>query len=195
MSSTSRFTEAIQRLDAANSEDPRTEIVDGVSQPRELLFARRVYEWIPKLIDAPSEELLLAARAHTIRRWLIPREQYPKTTPGYHQWRGALAQFHAREAEQILCEVGYSADVIETVRALITKESRPADREAQALEDADCLVFLETKLQDYVDEWEEDKALRILMGTLRKMTPEAREHAIKLKLGTRERELLERAMS
>ncbi len=74
-------------------------------------------------------------------------------------------------------------------------EGRPAEPEACALEDADCLVFLETKLQNYVDEWEEEKTLRVLQRTLRKMTPDAREHALCLKLGERERDLLHRAAS
>ncbi|MEE9293777.1 MAG: DUF4202 domain-containing protein [Phycisphaerae bacterium] len=190
-----RFAEAINRIDTANREDPRVEIVEGQPQARELLFAQRVYDWVPKLVDAPSEELLLAARAHTLRRWLIPRERYPKTTAGYHEWRQALAQFHAKEAEEILRQVGYPADVIRRIGAFITKENWPGDREAQALEDADCLVFLETKLQNYIDEWEEDKILRILRLTFGKMTPEAQKHALNLELADRERELVQRAIS
>ncbi len=190
-----RFAEAINRIDAANREDPRVELVNGEPQARELLFAQRVYDWVLKLVDHPSEELLLAARAHTLRRWLIPRERYPKTTAGYHEWRQALAQFHAKEVEEILRQVGYRADTIRRIGAFITKENWPGDREAQALEDADCLVFLETKLQNYIDEWEEDKILRILQRTFGKMTPEAQKHALNLKLAERERELVQRAIS
>ena len=101
-----RLAEAIKRIDAVNNEDPRTELVDGKPRSRELLFAQRVYEWVRRLVDDPSEELLLAARAHTLRRWIIPRGRYPKTTAGYHQWRNALAQFHAQEAGEILGEAG-----------------------------------------------------------------------------------------
>ena len=119
MENNTKFAEAINRFDAANKEDPRSELVDGQPQPRELLFAQRVYEWVQKLVDNPSEELLLAARAHTLRRWSIPREQYPKTTVGYHQWRDVLAQFHAKEAEEILSEVGYPADTIRKIKAFI----------------------------------------------------------------------------
>ena len=190
-----RFAEAHTRIDAANTEDPRTEFVDGKPRPRELLFAQRVYEWVRKLVDDPSEELLLAARAHTLRRWLVPRERYPKTTVGYHQWRDALARFHAQEAEEILREVGYAVDAIRCVKAFITKENWPAEPEACALEDADCLLFLETKLQNYVGEWEEEKTLRVLQRALRKMTADAREHALRLKLGERERKLIHRAVT
>ena len=74
-----RLAEAIKRIDAANKEDPRTELVDGRPESRELLFARRVYEWVRKLLDDPSEELLLAARAHVFcsercARWRLTLE-------------------------------------------------------------------------------------------------------------------------
>ena len=188
-----RFSEAIKQIDAANMEDPRAEIVEGRPQPRELLFAQRVYRWVEQLVEQPSEELLLAARAHTLRRWKIPRERYPMTTVGYHQWRDVLAQFHADEAEPILRAANYPDDQIQKVRAFITKANWPDDKEACALEDADCLVFLDAKLKDYLDTWDESKTLRILRRTLRKMTPDGRTQAFQLELGDRARELVRRA--
>lgn len=193
METNRRFTEALDAIDAANREDPRVEIVDGKPQPRELLFAQRVHEWVERLVAVPSEELLLAARAHTLRRWMIPRDRYPKTTAGYHKWRNVLAKFHAEEAETILRNVGYPPETIQTVRAFITKEHWPESTEACALEDADCLVFLKTKLADYLDEWDERKMLRILERTVRKMTPEAQTLALQLELTEREMDLLRRA--
>ena len=188
-----RFSEAIKKIDAVNQEDPRSEMVDGRPQPRELLFAQRVYQWVEQLAEDPSEELLLAARAHTLRRWMIPRDRYPMTTVGYHQWRNALAQFHADEAETILHAAGYPAEQIQSIKNFITKKNWPENKEACVLEDADCLVFLETKLSDYIDDWQDTKTLRILQRTIRKMTPEARTRAFQLKLGERERELVHRA--
>ena len=193
MQKDNRFAEAIKKFDDANREDPRSEIVDGHPQPRELLFAQRVYRWVEQLAEQPSEELLLAARAHTLRRWMIPRDRYPMTTVAYHQWRNALALFHADEAETILHAVGYPAKQIQSITDFITKKNWPENKEACVLEDADCLVFLETKLADYIDAWQESKTLRILRRTIRKMTPEARTRAFQLKLGERERELLRRA--
>jgi len=194
MKNDQRFNEAIQNIDAANSEDPRTEMVEGKARPRELQFTKRVYEWIQQLVDDPSEELLIAARAHTLRRWNIPRDTYPKTTVGYHQWRDALAQFHAKEAESILQSVGYSEESIEKIKALIIRENWPQDDEACALEDADCLVFLETKLRNYIDDWGQDKTIHILQRTLKKMTPNARAHAVQLSLDNIVRAILQRAV-
>ena len=190
-----RFAEAIRRIDEANGEDPRRELVDGTAQARELLFARRVCDWVRKLVAEPSEELLLAARGHTLQRWMIPRDRYPKTTPGYRQWRKALAAFHADQAAGILQEVGYSETTITRVRALILREDWRDDPEGRALEDADCLVFLETKLEGYLDEWEEKKTVNILKKTLRKMSPAGLGHAGSLRLSDRCAELLRQAKS
>src|SRR5262245_8174066 len=125
--STARFDEAIRRFDAANSEDPRVEVVAGVRQPRELLFATRVFDWVQRLVAQPSEALLLAARGHTLRRWAIPREQYPRDNIGYHEWRDALAKFHAEEAGRILQEVGYPEVTTARVKVLIRRELWPRD--------------------------------------------------------------------
>ena len=195
MKDDARFAEAIARIDAVNALDPRTDSADGRDQPRELLFARRVYEWVERLSSDPSEELLLAARAHTLKRWEIPRDRYAMTTVAYHQWRNALAQHHADEAARILCAVGYTDEAISKVSAFITRENWPADNEACTLEDADCLVFLETKLVNYLDDWEEEKTLHILRRTAKKMTPAARELAKHLRMDQRAREVLTRALS
>ncbi len=188
-----RFDEAIRRIDDANREDPRTDEVDGQPQPRELRFALRVYEWVRRLSPSASEALLLAARGHTIRRWHIPRDQYDKTTLGYHEWRDALASFHATETAKILVDVGYASGVVDRVEAFIVKKNWPKDEEACVLEDADCLAFLELKLCKYADEWGEDKTLRILKSTVKKMTPQGQKFALGLELGERERSLIERA--
>ena len=195
MKENERFCAAIKGFDQVNQQDPRTEIVDGDTMPKELLFARRVYGWIEKLVENPSETLLLAARSHTLRRWAIPRDRYAMTTHAYHQWRQALAELHAEEAEKILAEVGYGTETMDAVRKLITKASWPADNDALALADADCLVFLETKLGHYVDQWDEEKMSRVLRQTYSKMTPRAREEVATLNLGEKERAALDRALS
>jgi hypothetical protein len=193
MEGETRFAMAIRRIDDANRLDPRTDVVEGAPYPRELHFAERVYTWVERLDARPSEPLRLAARAHTLRRWEIPRDRYPRTNPGYHAWRDALAEFHAEEAAKILRNVGYDEDLIEEVRVLITREQWPQNSDACTLEDADCLAFLELKLETYLDQWDEQKAVRILRRTLRKMSPTARELAHRLDLTLGAHDVLDKA--
>ncbi len=190
---TQAFDQAIQLIDDANALDPRKENVEGEDFPCELLFSQRVYQWVEKLTDPPSEALLLAARSHTMCRWMIPRDTYPKTTPGYHEWRKALANYHASEAEKTLQKADYPAEGIEAVKAFILRANWPDDPEACILEDADCLVFFETKLHKYANEWDSDKSLRVLMGTLRKMTEAGRDRISELSLSDAEKKMLAEA--
>lgn len=187
--------EALARLDATNSEDPRTQVVDGIATARELLFSRRVGEWVERLRPGASYELRIAARGHTLRRWMIPRETYPKTKVGYRAWRSALAVFHAEQTDGILAELGASDASRARVKALILKENWRSDPDGRALEDADCLAFLELKLHAYLDEWGDDKSIDILRKTLRKMTPEAIVLAGGLELDPRCKALLTRAVT
>jgi hypothetical protein len=193
MQNEKRFAEAIRLIDQANAEDPRFDDIDGEPVPRELRFARCVSGWVEEIASDPSEELLLAARAHTLRRWRIPRDTYPRTSQGYHQWRGALALFHAEQARAILVSLAYPEAILDKVDAFITKKNWPADSEACVLEDADCLAFLETKLGRYACEWEEGRTVHILQAAFRKMTPLGRQRAMKLNLGQREQELIKLA--
>jgi len=179
------FDRAVELIDEANGKDPRSQSVNGNSVPKELFFAQQVASWIPKLIDHPSEALLLAARSHTIRRWMIPRDKYSKDNIGYHQWRNALAKFHAQETTAILEKAGLNQETIARVQSLITRRNFPGDPEAHALEDADCLVFLQTKLGNYLDDWGEDKTINILRKTLKKMTPKGVSFVAQLGLDKR----------
>jgi hypothetical protein len=172
-----RFREAIRRFDAANSEDPHHEVVDGVSYPKELLYAQRLTTWLERFAPEASEALLLAARSQHIRRWVIPRDRYPLDRRGYLLWRTTLATFHADTAATILREVGYAEELIQRVRSLLRKEGLKRDPEVQCLEDVICLVFLESYCAEFAGQHDAAKALGILRKTWSKMSPRGREVA------------------
>ena len=138
-----RFAEALRRFDEANAADPHQEPADVGTEPRELVYARWLTEWVLRLRPAASEELRLAARSQHLCRWKLPRETFPMTRAGYLRWREELKKFHAERAGQILRDVGYSEATIGRVQALNLKRGLPEDAETRVLEDALCLVFLE----------------------------------------------------
>jgi hypothetical protein len=189
------FERAVEAFDTANAEDPRSMTFAGTNGPRELLFSRRVYEWTLKLDPQASEALLLAARGHTLRRWEVPRADYSLDKIGYRRWREACAVHHAQVAENILRSLGYDNSTIGQVSALILKKEWPSNPEARVLEDADCLAFLEMKLEGYLDEWGYEKTVHILRRTLRKMTPQAKNLAASIELSERCKALLQKAGS
>ena len=154
-------------------------------------------EWIERLVHSPSDELRLATRAHHIRRWTIPRSDYPDGRAGYYRWRRALQQLHADEVSEILETEGYAEVTRSRVRALVRKEGlgRGGDPEVQSFEDALCLVFLETQLASTAAKLgDSERTVDVLRKTARKMSPLALELAAALPLSDAERSLLKRAL-
>jgi hypothetical protein len=191
----SRFARAVESIDAVHREDPTHTPFEGRSYPAEWLYARRMADWLARLEPQASEALRLAVRCQHIRRWAIPRASFPMTRPGYLQWRSTLARFHAEQAGEILRGVGYDDATIARVQSLVRKERLASDPEAQTLEDAACLVFLEGEFVDFARRHDAQKVEGILRKTWRKMSEKGRAEAMKLaaELPDRERELIARA--
>ena len=168
---TDRLQAALACFDAANAEDPSTEVFNDTVYPKELLYAQRMTAWLTTVAPEASEALRLAVRCQHIRRWSIPRQTYPMDREGYLRWRTTLARFHADTAATILRDVGYDEATITRVQTLLRKERLKRDPEVQCLEDVICLVFLEHYLADFAHQHAEDKILDILRKTWEKMSP------------------------
>jgi hypothetical protein len=168
-----RFARAFAAIDAANADDPNRITVRGVERPKELAHAELVTEWVRALRPDASDELLLAARAHHLRRWTVPRSSYPVGRAGYLRWRRDLHEQHARDVGEILASVGYDGDAVARVQDIVRKRGLGRDPEVQALEDALCLVFLETQFHDLAARLDAEKVDGVVRKTVAKMSPEA----------------------
>ena len=194
-----RFERAIAAIDAANADDPNTILVDGVAQPKETTHARMLGAWVRRLDSTAGEALLLAAHAHHVRRWTVPRASFPPGRSGYLRWRSHLRGFHADEAGRLLRGVGYDDATIERVRRIVLKDGltpnpAAADPDVRTFEDGLGLVFLETQFGEFTARLDDDeKMARIIARTWRKMSERGREAARGLDYGERARSVLERA--
>ncbi len=195
MSDAPRFEQAIAAIDAVNAHDPNMLEVHGRSGPKELIHAELMTEWVRRLDPAASDAQLLAARAHHLRRWSVPRAAHPEGRAGYLRWRTALRKQHAAEVAVLLDEVGYDAVTVERVRAIVNKEGLGSDPAVQTHEDALCLVFLDTQLAATVDRLGDDKIVDVIRKTAAKMSPGALALAADLPMRDGDRTLLERALS
>jgi Domain of unknown function (DUF4202) len=192
-----RFRRAIAAIDAANAEDPVRVVVRGRDRPKEVAHAELVTEWVERLRPDPPEPLLLAARAHHLRRWAVPRSTYPDGRAGYLRWRRDLHERHAEEVGGILTEVGYDPATIARVRSIVRKRKLTSDPDVQTLEDALCLVFLETQFSELAARTANDKMVDITRKTLAKMSPAGTAAALTLaeSLPPGDRRLLEQALA
>lgn len=189
-----RFDSAIRAFDDANAQDPNREWVDGVEQPRELLYARRLTEQVLALAPDASEALRLAARCQHLCRWEIPRDSYPADRAGYLRWRRDLKLFHARRAGELLEAAGYDPVTKDRVRSLNLKEDLGSDAEMQVLEDALCLVFLRHQLPELARKADDEKLVNALRKSWAKMSEAGHAAAMRIAFGERERALIQRAL-
>ena len=194
MTGTQRFERAIAAIDAANADDPFTLDINGEALPKEQTHAEMMTRWVRELDPDASEELLLAARAHHIRRWMIPRSTFPHGRTAYLRWRRALHAVHAELTAAILEECEYPRSSVERVAALVAKADllQAGDSDAQTLEDALSLVFLDTQLEPLIEDLDDRQLRRALGRTWRKMSPNGRAAARRLDLSDRAVETLSR---
>jgi hypothetical protein len=190
----SRFAAAVAAIDAALAEDPHRETAGGEPVPAELLYGRRMSAWLERLEPDAGVALRLAVRCQHLGRWKIPRDDYPRGRRGYLAWRNACKRLHSEAAGEILTAAGVDEPTVRRVRDLVEKRRLAADPEAQRLEDAACLVFLENGLAAFAAEHPEEKVVAVLRKTWGKMSPRGQAAALALPLPPPLRELVERAL-
>jgi len=189
-----KLQRVLQKIDDVHRQDPRCELTAHDDIPAELLYAQRMTEWLLKLEPNASEALQLAVRGQHLRRWQLARDSYPMDRVGYLRWRTDLKNLHAKELGQLMADEGYDAETIATAQALVKKDRLKQNPEAQLLEDAVCLVFLEHELVDFAAKHPTDKVLEILRKTWPKMSVLAQEIAIELPLSPKAKDYVAAAL-
>jgi len=190
-----RFDHAIAAIDAGNADDPNVVTVRARTGPKEVLHAELVSEWVDRLQPEASEPLRLAARGHHYRRWTVPRSSAPAGRAGYLKWRKARQADQARELGELLASVGYDDATVGRVQAIVRKDDLAHDAEVQVLEDALCLVFLETQLADVAARLDPDTLSRVLVRTAKKMSAAGRAAIVDVPLDASGRALLDGALA
>lgn len=185
-----RFERALRAIDAMHAEDPARE----GGEPAELVYARRMTAALERLRPDAPDALKIAVRAQHLMRWRTPRADYPAGKAGYHAWRNAQMKQHAELAAAAARDAGYDATTAERVARLVRKKNVKGDADAQALEDAACLVFLETQLAGFAEGRDDAQLVDIVQKTWRKMSDRGRELALSLPLGGRAKAIVERAL-
>ncbi len=190
-----RFHKAIAAFDALNAQDPNTVEVYGQPMPKELHDALAMTRWVDALYPEAGEAVHLAARCQHLCRWQVPRNSYPEGRTGYHQWRTDLKKRHAEQSAEVLRSVAYDAATIDAVSAINMKEGLRSNPDVQQIEDALCLVFLEYQFESYLDQWDDEKVIRILQKTWAKMSSIGHEAALRLHYSEPALSLIQRALA
>lgn len=180
-----RLETVLQAIDAVNATDPK-----GFERP----FSEWLSAWVLRLNPNASEPLRIAARGQHIARWTVPRDSYPMDRGGYLRWREDLKKFHAKTVGDLMRQAGYDDAAIEKTRTIILKKFQ-IDADAQTIEDALCLVFLEKQFAEFRQKTPEDKMIGILRKSWRKMSDAGRSAALSLPFEPEEKRLMEKALA
>ena len=189
------LTQVIAAIDLANQQDPNVEMVDGKAIAKEVLYSQRMSNCLQQFAPDASEALQIAARAQHIRRWTIPRSDYPSGRQGYQQWRVYLGKFHAQTTTALMAEAGYTDAMQSRVADLLQKKAIKRDAETQCLEDVICLVFIQYYLEDFAAKHDEDKLIDIIRKTWNKMSAEGHAAALKVTLPVPLTDLIGKALN
>lgn len=201
---TTPLKKALSAIDNINQTDINITLVDGTEHPKELIYGQRMTECLAKHWPDASELLQIAVRAQHVKRWHLKRAEFEQGKAGYYQWRIALGKFHGELAASIMLECGYTADEAEQTAAIIRKDlirqgKAKTNDDSQTLEDVACLVFLEHYFDDfaakYITENNEEKIIRIVKLTWKKMSERGHEIALTLSLPKHLEALVSKALS
>ncbi len=191
---TDRLQKVFLQIDRINAEDKQIEISDGQAYPKELIYGQRMSETLT-LFEQSSETLQIAVRAQHIKRWAIPRADYPMDRQGYLKWRTQLKIFHGDITAEIMEKSGYNESEIKEVRDLLMKKNLKSNINSQTLEDVACLVFLQYYIEDFISHKEEEMTINILRKTWSKMSENAHVLALKFEYSTEVSKLIGKALN
>jgi limonene-1,2-epoxide hydrolase len=198
MAPSARLRAALAAIDDANRTDPTIVTVRDRTGPKEIIHADLVTEWVLRLRPDADDALLLAARGHHFRRWTVPRASYPAGRAGYLRWRRDLHGQHARELGVVLGDAGYDETTIARVQSIVRKDglARAGEHDdVQVLEDALCLVFLETQLVDIAARLEPAKLPGVITKTAHKMSAAGLAQIAHVPLGPGAHRILDEAFA
>lgn len=184
----------VEKIDGINEQDPNMEMFDGKAYPKELIYGKRMTDMLFLYEDHPSIAIQVAARGQHIKRWAIPRSDYPMDRKGYLKWRTDLKLFHGKLLSELLENEGADQNLIEQVNDLVTKKRLKNDLETQQLEDVICLVFLKYYFTDFVSGHEEEKVVSIVQKTWGKMTEKGHVMALKLDFTENDLKIIKKAL-
>lgn len=170
--------DALADIDAANSEDPSRLGDHPLAQAQ----GRLASLWLDQLAPQASPAVQIAARAHHLRRWELARTDYPDGRAGYLQWRRDNKMHQANSAADILANHGFTDETINKVGELLIRQDLSTDPDTQLVEDAACLVFVQTQFDEMVERLGHEHMVSVVAKTLTKMSPAAIDLAATIEL-------------
>lgn len=185
---------AIDAFREIQGQDPNVVDDAGQQRPKCLVEAERLSAWVSRLEAEPSLALQLAPFCQHLRRWEVPRGSFPEGRKGYIAWRTSLSKYHAEKSGEVLRGLGFDAALITAVQRINLKKGLGKESDAQTMEDALCLAFVEFDLAAFAAKHPDEKVTDIIRKTWAKMSERGRELALRVELPPEVARLLDAAL-
>ncbi len=189
--------QVLDAIDLINQQDPNHTVVDGKPVAKELLYGQYMSQCLHQYWPDANELLQIAVRAQHVKRWHLARSDFAEGKQGYLLWRKELGKFHAETAKQLMLTNGYDEQQSEQTACIIRKEKLKKNADSQTLEDVACLVFLQYYFDEFAAKYDdnEEKVIRIVQMTWKKMSARGHEIALSLTLPDHLAALVNKALS
>jgi hypothetical protein len=185
------YYRACAAIESAHSDDAASVIEDGKTFPAEVLYGRRMLSMLEMVQPVSSYMLKIAAQCQHLKRWGVPRADYPYDRRGYHQWRRVVMEYQLQQTAEILTKVGVEKQDILEINDALRNQGNKDHINGQTIMDTACLVFLKWHLEPFAAKHEQSKVSDILKKTMRKMSNHGVSLVKSLELPEKAREILE----
>jgi len=192
--SNTQLQSTIIAIDDINKQDPNCTILNNESHAKELLYGQLMSQCLASYWPDANELLQIAVRAQHIKRWHLKRDEFPLGKTGYLNWRKELGRFHAQTTKQLMLKIGYNEADAEKTACIIRKEKLKKNTDSQTLEDVACLVFLQYYFDEFAAKHNEEKIIRIVQLTWKKMSEQGHNIALSLTLPSHLAKLVNKAL-
>jgi len=125
------------------------QIIEGSSIPEDIVHSKNTLHWLLKLKPDADEALQIAALGHDIERAIEERKVRREDYESYDEFKQAHALSSARVLDELMTRCQTARQLAERVLYLVQHHETGADRNANALRDADTISFFDVNLPHY----------------------------------------------
>ncbi|MCD6327304.1 DUF4202 family protein [bacterium] len=125
------------------------QIIEGSTVPEDDVHSQNTLHWLLKLKPDADEALQIAALGHDIERAVEERKVRREDYESYDEFKQAHALNSARVLDELMRRCHVSKQLAERVFYLVCHHETGADRDANALRDADTISFFDVNLPHY----------------------------------------------
>ena len=185
-----QYIKASRAIERIHETDPNLLTENAASIAAEKLYSRRMLSVLDLVQTNSPYSLKIAAQCQHLKRWGVPRSEYPYDRRGYHLWRRAVMEYQVELTRQVLNESEIEESEIVVILDALKDQGNKSNINATIIMDTACLVFLKWHLVPFSAKHESVKVIDILRKTMKKMSEKGLQKLNAMEFDEQVKELL-----